>query len=51
MKVTLIRPELVVEVRVAVARDSAGRWRRPARLHRARPDLQTTDAPRLPSLR
>lgn len=51
LKVTLVRPELVVEVRVDVARDSAGRWRRHARLHRARPDLQPTDAPRLPSLR
>ncbi|MGW2287041.1 ATP-dependent DNA ligase [Streptomyces phaeochromogenes] len=50
LKVTLVRPELVVEVQVDVARDSAGRWRHPARLHRARPDLQPTDVPRLPSL-
>ncbi|MFF2131494.1 hypothetical protein ACFVW1_40300 [Streptomyces olivochromogenes] len=39
MNVTLVRPELVVEV--GVARDTSGRWRHPARLHRARPDQQT----------
>ncbi|WP_405512102.1 ATP-dependent DNA ligase [Streptomyces canus] len=41
MSVTLVRPELVVEVGVDVARDSAGRWRHPARWYRARPDLST----------
>jgi hypothetical protein len=39
LDVTLVRPELVVEVGVDIARDAAGRWRHPARLHRARPDL------------
>ncbi|MFI7020976.1 hypothetical protein [Streptomyces sp. NPDC050164] len=37
--VTLVEPELVVEVAVDVARDASGRWRHPARWHRARPDL------------
>ncbi|MFD0008173.1 ATP-dependent DNA ligase [Streptomyces sp. NPDC127178] len=37
MNVTLVQPELVVEV--DVARDSAGRWRHPALWHRTRPDL------------
>ncbi|MGW4519197.1 hypothetical protein ACWEO4_46775 [Streptomyces sp. NPDC004393] len=32
-------PELVVEVRVDIARDSAGCWRHSARLHRSRPDV------------
>ncbi|MEH0415957.1 ATP-dependent DNA ligase [Streptomyces sp. B21-083] len=49
LKVTLVEPELVVEVGVDVARDVSGRWRHPARWHRARPDLQPTDIPRLPS--
>lgn len=30
-----------------VARDASGRWRHPARLHRARPELSPTDVPRL----
>ncbi|MCT9113825.1 hypothetical protein ACFWD7_50320 [Streptomyces mirabilis] len=41
--------EPVVEVVVDVARDASGRWRHPARLHRARPDLQPADIPRLTS--
>ncbi|WP_235460281.1 ATP dependent DNA ligase [Streptomyces olivochromogenes] len=45
LRVTLVRPELVVEVGVDVARDSAGRWRHPARWHRSRPDLTPTDVP------
>ncbi|MFJ9250477.1 ATP-dependent DNA ligase [Streptomyces sp. NPDC101776] len=47
--VTLVEPELVVEVGVDVARDASGRWRHPARWHRARPDLSPADVPRLPS--
>ncbi|WSQ06376.1 hypothetical protein OG604_00350 [Streptomyces sp. NBC_01231] len=43
LNVTLVRPELVVEVGVDVARDSAGRWRHPARWCRARPDLSPGD--------
>lgn len=31
LNVTLVRPELVVEVVVDVARDASGRWRHPAR--------------------
>ncbi|MEU3620026.1 ATP-dependent DNA ligase [Streptomyces sp. NPDC006872] len=47
--VTLVEPELVVEVGVDVARDTSGRWRHPARWHRARPDLSPADVPRLTS--
>ncbi|MFG2351840.1 ATP-dependent DNA ligase [Streptomyces phaeochromogenes] len=43
LDITLVRPELVVEVGVDIARDGAGRWRHPARWHRARPDLSPTD--------
>ncbi|MFF1809375.1 ATP-dependent DNA ligase [Streptomyces sp. NPDC058251] len=43
LNVTLVQPELVVEVHIDVARDSAGRWRHPARLHRARPDVSAGD--------
>ncbi|MEV0937643.1 hypothetical protein ACIBMX_10480 [Streptomyces phaeochromogenes] len=43
LDVALVRPELVVEVGVDVARDISGRWRHPARWHRARPDLSPTD--------
>ncbi|MEU8735409.1 ATP-dependent DNA ligase [Streptomyces tendae] len=39
LDVTLVDPQLVVEVAVDVARDGAGRWRHPVRLHRPRPDL------------
>ncbi|MFF9128539.1 ATP-dependent DNA ligase [Streptomyces sp. NPDC014889] len=39
LDVTLVEPELVVEVGVDVARDAFGRWRHPARWYRARPDL------------
>ncbi|MDG9709405.1 ATP-dependent DNA ligase [Streptomyces sp. DH10] len=45
LDVTLVDPELVVEVGVDVARDAAGRWRHPARLHRPRTDLSPTDVP------
>ncbi|MER5899621.1 ATP-dependent DNA ligase [Streptomyces mirabilis] len=44
-----MEPELVVEVGVDVARDAAGRWRHPARWHRARPDLSPADVARLAS--
>ncbi|MFH8939519.1 ATP-dependent DNA ligase [Streptomyces griseosporeus] len=47
LHVTLVEPELVVEVGVDVARDASGRWRHPARWHRPRPDLTPTDVPRL----
>ncbi|UOB07642.1 ATP-dependent DNA ligase [Streptomyces sp. HP-A2021] len=46
LNVTLVEPELVVEVGVDVARDASGRWRHPARLHRARPDLSPANVPR-----
>lgn len=39
LDVTLVVPQLVVEVDADVARDVAGRWRHPVRLHRARPDV------------
>ncbi|MEU0032076.1 ATP-dependent DNA ligase [Streptomyces sp. NPDC006335] len=45
LNVTLVEPELVVEVGVDVARDASGRWRHPARWHRARPDLTPADVP------
>ncbi|MFF3934235.1 ATP-dependent DNA ligase [Streptomyces hirsutus] len=47
--VTLVEPELVVEVDVDVARDASGRWRHPVRLHRARSDLSSADIPSLTS--
>ncbi|MFF2132038.1 ATP-dependent DNA ligase, partial [Streptomyces olivochromogenes] len=49
LNVTLVEPELVVEVGVDVAPDAAGRWRDPARWHRARPDLSPTGVARLTS--
>ncbi|MFF4442423.1 ATP-dependent DNA ligase [Streptomyces sp. NPDC001621] len=45
LHVTLVAPELVVEVGVDVARDAGGRWRHPARWHRKRPDLLPADTP------
>ncbi|MFJ3365808.1 ATP-dependent DNA ligase [Streptomyces anthocyanicus] len=45
LHVTLVVPELVVEVGVDVARDGHGRWRHQARWHRARPDLSLADVP------
>ncbi|MFE6632721.1 ATP-dependent DNA ligase [Streptomyces rochei] len=45
MDITLVDPQLVVEVDVDVARDAAGRWRHPVRLHRPRPDLTASDVP------
>lgn len=49
LNVTLVEPELVVEVGVDVARDASGRWRHPTRLYRARSDLSPAEAPRLTS--
>ncbi|MEU0038197.1 ATP-dependent DNA ligase [Streptomyces sp. NPDC006333] len=45
LDVTLVEPELVVEVGADVARDTTGRWRHPARWHRPRTDLTPTDIP------
>ncbi|QIP74726.1 ATP-dependent DNA ligase [Streptomyces sp. VN1] len=45
LHVTLVVPELVVEVGVDVARDGAGRWRHPVSWHRSRPDLSPIDVP------
>ncbi|MFG2542905.1 hypothetical protein ACGFOM_10785 [Streptomyces sp. NPDC048594] len=45
LDVTLVDPKLVVEVAVDVARDVASRWRHPARLHRARPDVSAESVP------
>nr|WP_237546092.1 ATP-dependent DNA ligase [Streptomyces sp. SID5606] len=45
LDVTLVDPQLVVEVDVDVARDAAGRWRHPVRLHRTRPDLSDESVP------
>ncbi|MEU9272313.1 hypothetical protein AB0E04_43975 [Streptomyces sp. NPDC048251] len=45
LHVTLVQPGRVVEVAVDVARDSAGRWRHPARWHQSRPDLTVVDVP------
>ncbi len=45
-----VEPELVVEVGVGVVRDTSGRWRDPARLHRARLGLSPGDVPRITAL-
>lgn len=45
LDVTLVVPQLVVEVDVDVARDAAGRWRHPVRLHRARLDVSPDAVP------
>ncbi|MGA5599621.1 ATP-dependent DNA ligase [Streptomyces griseoincarnatus] len=45
LRVSLVEPRLVVEVGVDVARDSGGRWRHPARWHRARPDVAPGEVP------
>jgi ATP-dependent DNA ligase len=45
LDVTLVDPQLVVEVVVDVARDGAGRWRHPVRLHRPRLDLSPDSVP------
>jgi hypothetical protein len=38
-------PEVVAEVNVDVARDSAGRWRHPVRLTRIRTDMEPGEVP------
>ncbi|MET8572039.1 hypothetical protein [Streptomyces sp. NPDC004783] len=45
LDVTLVRPDLVVEADVDVARGAAGRWRHPVRLHHARLDLDAGAVP------
>ncbi|WP_432101321.1 ATP-dependent DNA ligase [Streptomyces sp. WAC 04229] len=45
LDVALVDPQLVVEVAVDVARDAAGRWRHPVRLHRTRSDLSAESVP------
>jgi hypothetical protein len=45
LDVTLMEPELAVEVGVDVARHASSRWRYAAPWHRARPDLSPVDAP------
>ncbi|MFF1520447.1 hypothetical protein [Streptomyces sp. NPDC058305] len=47
LDVTLVQPDVVGEVGVDVARDSAGRWRHPVRWHRPLPDLSPADVPRI----
>ncbi|MFG3206445.1 ATP-dependent DNA ligase [Streptomyces sp. NPDC048192] len=51
LDLTLVQPELVVEVGIDVPRDASGRWRHPAPWHRARPDLSPADVPLLTSPR
>jgi ATP-dependent DNA ligase len=46
LSVHLVRPALVVEVEADIARDAAGRWRHPSRMHRTRPDLTPDDIAR-----
>ncbi|MFB8026832.1 MULTISPECIES: ATP-dependent DNA ligase [unclassified Streptomyces] len=45
LRVTLIEPELAVEIAPDVSLDPAGRWRHPVRLLRARPDLSPAEVP------
>ncbi|WP_309030885.1 ATP-dependent DNA ligase [Streptomyces alfalfae] len=45
LDVTLVDPHLVVEIAVDVARDAAGRWRHPVRLHRPRRDVPPEAVP------
>jgi hypothetical protein len=51
LDVTVVQPKLVVEVGVDVARDSAGRWRHPARWHRVRLDVSPGDVASFGGLR
>ncbi|MGW2952817.1 ATP-dependent DNA ligase [Streptomyces eurythermus] len=44
-EVVLAEPEVVLEVAVDVARDSAGRWRHPVRPHRIRTDIDVAQVP------
>jgi ATP-dependent DNA ligase len=45
LDVHLVQPDIVMEVAVDVARDSAGRWRHPARPHRVRTDVDVAQVP------
>ncbi|MGV9503626.1 hypothetical protein ACWDQ0_35705 [Streptomyces sp. NPDC003642] len=45
LEVVLVEPEVVLEMAVDVAQDSAGRWRHPGRPHRARTDLGPAHVP------
>ncbi|WP_327335680.1 ATP-dependent DNA ligase [Streptomyces sp. NBC_01324] len=45
LRVTLIEPDLAVEIAPDVSLDQAGRWRHPVRLLRARPDLSPAEVP------
>ncbi|MEV4339008.1 ATP-dependent DNA ligase [Streptomyces sp. NPDC049590] len=45
LDVVLVEPDVVMEVAVGVARDSAGRWRHPVRPHRIRTDIDVTQVP------
>jgi hypothetical protein len=45
LEVFPVEPEVVMEVAVDVARDSAERWRHPARPHRIRTDISVQDVP------
>jgi hypothetical protein len=47
LNVTLVEPELVVEVGVDVARDASGRWRHPARWHRIRAEMHPMQVPKI----
>ncbi|MES9523782.1 ATP-dependent DNA ligase [Streptomyces capoamus] len=40
-----MQPDVVMEADVDVARDSAGRWRHPARPHRIRADVDAQEMP------
>ncbi|MFJ4895037.1 ATP-dependent DNA ligase [Streptomyces sp. NPDC088788] len=46
LDITLVQPDVVAEVGVDVALDSAGRWRHPVLWHRTRSDLSPADVPR-----
>jgi ATP-dependent DNA ligase len=45
LDVRLVQPGVVMEVAVDVARDAAGRWRHPARVHRVRTDIDVDRVP------
>ncbi len=45
LSVHLVLPDVVAEVAVDVARDSAGRWRHPVRLTRIRTDMRPGEVP------
>ncbi|WP_369211107.1 ATP-dependent DNA ligase [Streptomyces flavofungini] len=47
LDVHLVRPDVVMEVAVDIARDAAGRWRHPVRPHRIRTDVDVAQVPLL----